>query len=159
MQKKHINFIKKKLIPFILRENGKGFAMEDWKSQFTEEELEQLRLEGNDTWEGDGIERKIPSCGTVACIGGSIECLIAPNSRRSLSLKKLAKVIGITQGEARGLFYNWTGVNERYCWPAKYDKLFARRKTPLGKAKVAVALLKEICRTDGKCLENPNYIR
>jgi len=45
-------------------------------------------------------------------------------------------------------------LKHTFSWPLKYALAFKKRRTPLGKAKVAVALLREVIRTNGECL-NP----
>jgi hypothetical protein len=144
MNAKQKNFITKKLIPFILREQGRGFGMTYWN---TEEDCE---TEAGDIFSIDGLSRKVPVCGTVCCIGGSIEHLMG---RRAIA----SKILGLTRNQVQGLFYNWEEEfpnDGLFGWPEKFAKQFEARKSPLGKAKVAVALLKEVVRTNGKCL-NP----
>ena len=58
-------FITKRLIPFILRENGRGFMMERWI----------LTLKKGELFTEDDIRRRAPKCNTAACIGGSIALL------------------------------------------------------------------------------------
>ena len=141
-------FILKKLIPFILREQGRGFQMGDWK--VVKEDI------GNFKYFHEDLQKyvKWPKCDSVFCIGGSAQVLLnilgIPGCSRT---DDLAKGMGISRDEAEGLFYEW-GVNttEPCAWPISFARDFAKAKTPLGKAKVAVALLKEVVRTEGKCL-------
>jgi len=143
MKAVHRAFINKKLIPFILRKGGRGFLMERTLIQ---------DLPGTPFY-GDGIERRIPDCGTAACIKGSISVLI---KTPYASVVDCAKVLGITTEQAHGLFYSWgPGEPETdYRWPSKYATSFKQAKTTAGKARVAVNLLKEVIRTNGDCL-NP----
>ena len=143
MNAKQKDFIRKKLIPFILREQGTGFSMANWR----------LIGDAGEVISSDHIERKIPPCGTVCCIGGSIEFLKGVNRYESNELD-LGKLIGLTPSQTDGLFYGWVkGSMTETHWPAKFRQDFAARKSTLGKAKVAVALLKEVIRTEGKCLK------
>ena len=137
MNQKHKDFITKKLIPFILREQGRGFAMDSW----IEEDLEP-----GGKFNFDDIDRNVPRCGTVACIGGSAQFLAKG--------KDANKVLGLTYEQADTLFYGWEADDESTIgWPEKYVARYAKAKTTLSKAKVAVALLKEVVKTEGKILE------
>ena len=146
MNAKQKKFILNKLIPFILREEGRGFAMEFWKIK--EEVGEKLWL--------DGVPRDVPVCGTAACIGGSAQCLLHPRAKYDMGYGKLAAELGLSLEQTHGLFYEWnvedmddSGAH----WPKRFANQFKKAATPLGKAKVAVALLKEVVKTNGKCLE------
>jgi hypothetical protein len=143
-------FILNKLIPFMLREHGNGFAMDTWRSTY-ENNPEEIKRWGLEDF--DDVKHKPPSCGTVACIGGSIQLLKKISDGRE---KQLANAIGLTEDQANGLFYHWDDGSADFGWPGKYINRFEKAKTPLAKAKVAVALLKEVVRTDGKCLERKN---
>jgi hypothetical protein len=133
MNKSHKKFILKKLIPFIMRDQGRGFDMEIWI----------------DTVEFDGATRKVPVCGTVACIGGSIQVL-KPNSLSE-------RVLGLTGEQCYDLFHNWDYFDPRRSnrggWPNSFARRFKKAKTTLGKAKVACDLLREVVKTEGKCLD------
>lgn len=145
MNAKQKNFITKKLIPFILREQGRGFGMEFWKSNY-EPDTEIVR---------DDVLRKVPVCGTVCCIGGSITYLIG---KRKASTAGAA--IGLTEDQSFGLFYEWSSGGRHigddgcnYGWPIKFTEKFANASTAYQKAKVAASLLKEVVRTNGDCLK------
>ena len=146
MRKAQKQFILKDLIPFILRESGRGFGMSIWNSRKTYD------TSPGGMFTADDIRREVPACGTICCIGGSVEFLKPEYRDRGY------KALGLSWRQAQGLFYNWGGagiqVQSFHAWPAKFVRLFEKRKSPLGKAKVAVALLKEVVRTNGKCL-NP----
>ena len=137
--------------PFILREQGRGFAMTDWQ-----ENVEHI---GN-FW-ADGLVRKTPSCGTVACIGGTCHMLLAKRPKLkdiSNNTEDIAEHIGLSVDKANGLFMNWDTDDyimpaSGYCWPERFRKRYQAAKTPLAKAKIAVALIKEVVKTDGECLE------
>jgi hypothetical protein len=148
MNAEHKKFIRTKLIPFILREQGRGFAMEDWCNS---------GLAAGETWRGwqkFEVSREVPKCGTVACIGGSVCHLSGEDITR---ITDTAEYIGLTKEQGYALFY---GVSAEFAepsdaglWPERFRTAYVNRKTPLGKAKVAVALLREVMRTNGKCLE------
>jgi hypothetical protein len=97
----------------------------------------------------DSVEHDFPKCGTVACLGGSVQCLIGKRSH-----KALAEALGITKQQASGLFYSWGPENKDlpHGWPEKFRLRFADKNTPAKKARVAVSLLKEVVRTNGECL-------
>lgn len=142
--KKRVNvkFIKKELIPFILREHGRGFAMSTLLSR---------KLAGSEE-EFDEVSRIVPSCGIVCCIKGSVAVIKGINLNVEGYDRKIVRAMGLTKKEAYGLFYDWKGKGISCAWPRMFAKRFFRCKTPLSKAKVAVALLEEVCRTDAKCL-------
>lgn len=153
MQAKHKKFIREKLIPFMLRDAGRGFVMENWCLK---------GLDPGQELDVDGLLRPAPKCGTVACIGGSIACLLG--SRAQGLSNKIIEPLGITKKQAKGLFYEWAydtapeqaSWTPKYGWPAKFVNAFNARTSPLGKVKVAVRLLEEVMRTNGKCLELKN---
>jgi len=142
---KHKKFITTELIPFILREEGRGFAMSLWGA------LNAGTLDVGATACADHIYRKIPPCGTVACIGGSVD-ILRP-SRNIGDDKRLAKILGLKLEQVRSLFYGWRrDKSSNINWPCIFQRRYAASKTTLGKAKVAVALLEEVVRTNGACL-------
>ena len=59
----------------------------------------------------DRIWREVPSCGTVACIGGSIAVLnkLSPSSRW-MRVEAAGQAIGLTPDEADGLFGSLTAT-------------------------------------------------
>jgi hypothetical protein len=136
MTKTQKTFVLEKLIPFILREQGRGFAMSSW----------HLHAKVGAIFAPDGVSRKIPVCGTVACIGGSIGHLknMWDNGHTDTS----GKAIGLSYRRAHKLFYCW-----EHRWPKNFSHKYARSRTPLGKARVVCALLKEVVRTNGKILD------
>ena len=139
MTKEQKRFVLEELCPFVLRENGNGFSMGVW--------LEKKKPGGR--FIQDGLWRSGPSCGTVCCIGGSIEVLMGLEEESTE--KEVAKAIGLNESVAKNLC--WVCL-----WPERFRKRFLKCRTPLGKAKVAVALLKEVVRTDGKCLRDDSMI-
>jgi hypothetical protein len=119
----------KVLCDFILREQGRGFAMSYWRYNVSPNELINL----------DDIVRNAPACGAVACIGGSYFFLL--QERRSVD----SEFFGLTPDQAQGVFYGWLAdTNDRLCWPASFRKAYTRAKTPLAKAKIAVKLLRAV---------------
>ena len=151
MEAKHKQFIRRKLIPFILREHGRGFAMSTWCD---------IDLPVGEEVVEDGVLRRVPVCGTAACIGGSVN-FIQNASNLSMPVKA-GRTLGLTDKQAAGLFYYWEpdyqmNTTRSHCWPYRFAKRFERARTAWGKARVAVALLKEVMRTNGQCLENPHY--
>lgn len=140
MDKAKKQFILKKLIPFILREQGRGFAMSVWRPR---------DISPGEPITYDNVCRKVPECGTVACIGGSLEALGACKDADNRG----GRALGISHDAARGLFYNWYPCTNHFAWPLSFANRYKKAKTTLGKAKVAVALLREVVKTNGKCLE------
>lgn len=137
-------FILNHLIPFIMRDAGRGFAMNTWKSRITKRTTRTFF---------DGIERIAPVCGTVACIGGSIECLTGSRAKNGYSAsEKAAKLLGITQKQAHGLFFGFA-VGEGG-WPEEYAKKFGKSGTSYKKAQVACSLLRQIAKKGSKALPN-----
>lgn len=143
MNAKQKNFILKKLIPFILREQGRGFAMSSWIRK---------RRAGS-LLDEDDISREVPVCGTVCCIGGSVQVLANVRTQAAIAEK-----IGLTINQTNGLFYDWYGYGDtgndghEYGWPEKFATRFLKAETPYRKAQAAVALLKEVVKTNGDCL-------
>lgn len=154
MNATHKKFIKNKLIPFILREQGRGFGMDDWITEAKPGTLVEF----------DEVVRAVPKCGTVACIGGSAEYLNdqarmkKPVGKRGKK-RQAREILGLTHDQAEGLFMRWQDyhADNEYRWPIEYMKRYEEAETPLAKARVVVALLKEVVRTNGACLENKPY--
>lgn len=152
MEAKHKKFILEKLIPFVLREQGNGFAMGEWIAEYKKEDLV-----GGDSFSSfDGVSHRPPACGTVACIGGSTQVLLHRGKYTPEPI--LAKDLGLSPDQAAGLFYNYSpsrsDIPGVFAWPKKYAERFLKAATPYRKAQAAVALLKEVVRTEGACL-NP----
>jgi hypothetical protein len=137
MNKVQKRFILRKLIPFILREQGRGFAMSTWADK---------HLAKGSRFEFDEVERLTPVCGTVACIGGSVDVLKGYKTR---TWRRAAKALGLSDLQANTLFFRWD-VGDG--WPERFRHAYAKAKQPLTKAKVACALLREVVRTNGACL-------
>lgn len=150
--KEQRRFILRRLIPAILREQGRAFAMETWFEVVRED------VDGNRVIY-DEITRAIPNCGSVCCIGGTAQALLNPKGTyrnwNPRTIRKLAKSLGLTAREAHGLFFNWETdtLDSGICgWPEQFQEQFARRRTTLGKANVAARLLHKIADEGGKCL-------
>lgn len=146
MNAKSKKFILNKLIPFIIREHGRGFGMSNWLYKDTPGHISHQ----------DNVKREVPVCGTVACIGGSCQ-ILAKTNVKSLGL---SKILGITRDQADGLFYRWEprdDLNFSTAWPAKFATAFEDAQTPYRKAMVAVRLLKEVIKTNGECLNSKRY--
>jgi hypothetical protein len=158
METKHVmptkakKFILERLIPFILRERGNGFIMEDWLREYTKDDT--AGEEG--LFYFDGVEHRVPSCGHVGCIGGSVDFLQKVSLGKRQNDARVAKVLGLTLEQGKGLFYNFgtdRGTSE-YGWPEDFAARFVAATTPYKKARVVVALLKQVVKTNGECL-NP----
>jgi hypothetical protein len=155
MTEKQKKFITGKLSRAILREYGKGFGMGTWRCPGITPGYKVCI---------DGVPRKAPSCGTVACIGGTLAMLVDSNALLSsgrIVAQEAPKYMGLTPDEADGLFFNYGGgqYHHDYCWPQKFVDDFVAAKTAYRKAKVAVALLAEVARTEGKCLHNTEVVK
>ena len=145
MTQRHKKFILNRLIPAIMREGGRGFAMEWW--------YERLAPKGKLV--ADRLPRVVPKCGTVCCIGGTIQMLCG-NQCNDADLA--GAKLGLSPDRARVLFYGWEGQEDgvmlRYSvWPDKYVKAYKKSKTCRGKAGVACRLLREVVETEGRCLD------
>lgn len=130
-------FILNHLIPFILRDAGRGFVMEKWKMFVPQDGKLYL----------DGVLRQGPVCNTAACIGGSIQILTGIRDR-----EEAGKLLGISELDAEKLFFGWRPEDNG--WPKKFAERFAAAKTAYGKARVACALLRQIALKGSKVLEN-----
>ena len=148
MNAKQRKFIEKKLIPFILREKGNGFVMENWVRRLDAGDKQYIADYGG--LEFDYVMHARPACDTMACIGGSIQCLTRIKSKRRMA----KEVLGLTADQVDGLFYNWSGEDGRTGWPKDLVILWDDAKTPLQKARVAVKVLRRVIKTNGACL-NP----
>lgn len=151
MNAKSRDFILKKLIPFIRREQGNGFAMSQWYASYgLADKLPTY----------DGVPHK-PFCdGSVCCIGGSVAFLLDLASfipTRPEHVKPHAKALGLTPNQTFGLFMNWGDLDSRcdFLWPVRYRRDFAKAKTAEAKANVAIRLLKRLTVAGGGILANP----
>lgn len=126
-------FITKRLIPFILRENGRGFMMESWV----------LTLRKGQLFTMDDIRRRAPKCNTAACIGGSIALLKHFGTPKRVNFTQAGAAIGLNRVQAANLFSTSLEGLPVY-WPFEFYRRYVAANTPLKKAKVAVALLQKI---------------
>jgi hypothetical protein len=138
MTAKQKAFILDKLIPFILREQGRGFVIDVWRDNVTPGCLLP--------WAEP--PRKAPSCGTIGCIGGSIEVLLGHTEPDPISTLQIEKATGLSPQQQDILFFRWDSL-----WPNPFAQKLGGAKTPLAQAKVVVALLKEVVRTEGRILD------
>ena len=149
MTKEQKKFLTNTLSKFILRDHGRAFHMSYWRRLVSTVHID------------DPIPIPIPACGTICCIGGSAAVLLGKTEagfrRLGGDKTKMASLLGLTYDQVDGLFYYWhlRARNEfiDYAWPHKFAVAYEKAKTPLGRAKVAVRLLKEVARTNGECLK------
>jgi hypothetical protein len=146
MTAKHKKFILKELIPFIMREEGRGLGMNHWVTRALPGTIVQA----------DGLERLVPVCGSVSCVAGSIAIL--KEMVGALDDDKIGELIGLDYLHSEGLFNGWhRNLLWDYGWPPQHQEAFALAKTPLAKAKVTCQVLRLVAKTNGKCLEpQPN---
>lgn len=142
-------FILKHLIPAILREHGRAFAMQCWHWNFGTTDRKRIN---SGVIELDEIARRAPICGSVSCIGGTIGKLISDAPQNSTAA--FASTLGLNYDQAHGLFYGWESTCN-YGWPEVYRRRYRSAKTPLQKAKVACSLLTQIAKNGGTILERP----
>lgn len=119
-------FVREYLFPAMRRQHGNGFAMQSWWH----------RIEGRGcqtTFYADGVRRPIPSCGTVACIGGAA-AMVTDFLSYNMGITPIAKLFGISQEMAGVLFYDWVG--NRGPW-AKLSRAFEAAETPSAKERIA----------------------
>jgi hypothetical protein len=144
MTAKKKRFLTVTLPKYILREQGRGFAMDEWiVTEYSPGESVSM----------DDVERRIPTCGSASCIGGSTAIL--HKHPRVRSSKTLGRLLGLSGDEAHGLFYNWQNKVYAYgvcAWPREFRIAYDATTTPLAKAKVAVRLLELVAKTEGACL-------
>ncbi len=154
MTQEHKDFILNELIPFIQRDHGNGFAMEIWLG-----ESEHLLRNLPDQDRLRFADRPLPACGTVCCIGGSIDYLMCkkmfpPDSfglndvnqmLTEISTQDTARFIGLDFRKGHDLFFEKD-------WPPAYKKRFAEAKNPQEQADIACDLLREVVETNGKVL-------
>lgn len=148
-------FMRDTLPQFIVREQGAAFAMEEWLLDDSDSGIEP-----NKTITLDGILRTIPTCGTVSCIGGSVELLLGMRTERPVSHTLLAERMGLSYQESDALFYGWMGPADdevgEYAWPQSFAERYEEADTTLEKAVVAAELCVLVAETDGKCLHVPH---
>lgn len=136
MTEEQKQFVLERLIPSVECEEGRGFDMKVWIEKW-----------GEYVEEGHNRDlRTRPSCGTVCCLGGLIESLVAATCLHPLSFREAGKVIGLNPAQSRILF------DENIFWPQPYRSQWMSAFTPGEKAAVAVALLKEVVRTNAAIL-------
>lgn len=157
MTKAGRQFILEKLIPFVEREHGNGFAMSQWHRRYL--------TPGTESMDFDDVFRICPVDGSVCCLGGSIAVLLGrPAGFDAAESPELAAALSLTIKQAAGLFLNWRNERARtalqkYCWPRKYRNAYQRANTPAAKAAVAVRLLRQLAAEGGQILRNPDYKR
>jgi hypothetical protein len=140
MKAHHKKFILKELAPFIKRDNGRGFGITVWRHHFLLPHCV------------DGVVRHNSQDGTCACIGGSVEIL---KGYECLGYDdgKISSALGLKRVVANGLLFGYEpNCSFDYAWPMKFRTSYAAARSTRGKAKVVVALLKEVVRTNGECL-------
>lgn len=147
MNQEHKDFITEELCPFILREQGNGFAMESWSYYWPESD----RL-----MHFDGVLHQRPACNTVACVGGSVELLTREKDSTHDRYATVSQALGLSIAQTTTLCYGWKGTPSRWLpqlWPTRYVERYAQAETALAKAEVVVALLHEVVATDGAVLD------
>lgn len=141
MNKEQKLFMSKTLPDFILREQGRGFAMATWKKERAPGQEQNL----------DHVIRSVPPCGTIACLGGSAGILLGLKEDNQSC--NVIPALGLTYGEGRGLFFSWYNrKGERYSWPPSFAERYRRARSTVGKARIAAELCKLVAKTNGKCL-------
>lgn len=151
MTAEHKQFITEQLIPFILREQGNGFAMDWWHSAWPRKGDLELRP----LWYVDDVVHTPPACNTVCCIGGSIEHLLEFQPR-SVSEDHVGSLVGLSPARSKTLFYGYMGTptyTRPQLWPEPWITRYAQAQTALEKAQVAVSLLRTVVETDGAILD------
>lgn len=140
MNARHKKFILRKLIPFILREQGRGFEMASWFMHPSE---------GLKTYFHQDLNKKVkvPACGTVACIGGSIEALKMKQVEYGRTYSEIGALVGLNSTQSWALF------SSAIEWPKPFALRYKKAKTPLTQAKIACEVLRLVVKTEGKCLD------
>lgn len=127
-------FCKDVLFPFMEREEGRGFAMETI--------ISSALTPGKEIY-FDAVRRKVPICGTVACILGSIELLV-----NTTNLRSMGKLLGLDYDDASTLFNGWDIEGG---WPKKYAQKYENATTAWEKFLIAKKVTELAVRTGGVC--------
>lgn len=156
-------FILEELVPFIKRDAGVWFAMEEWTS-----EIDEGFFEPNECRViYDGVEHDFEGrgCGCVCCMGGAVQHLkkLRPPSLLEDRDRLCAEAMGISVPAARGLFYGWSrcGYGEwegrLWGWPLGHVVRFEQAETAAAKAEVAADLLREVAERGSDVLDRGPY--
>lgn len=135
-----LKFVRNYLFPAMRRDKGNGFCMETWRSPFWK-------------FRDDVSNRRAPACGTVACIGGTMQLVTGEADET-----KLGKLLGLSVVQTQALFFSWLPMDlswssERLGWPADLARKYARVKSAQAKERVAEEAVLRAVKTKGKCLE------
>lgn len=137
-------FCDKFLFPAMRREHGNGFAMQTWGIQIGPGVQNEF----------DDVVRPAPACGTVCCIGGTIENLTTGSENPA----ELGELLGLDHYDAYALFFRWNfkpghpeqALPETRCWPTDLQEKFKNARTPLQKERVAEQMVRLAVKTKGK---------
>lgn len=143
-------FCRQFLFPVMEREHGTGFAMQNWSYD----------VQPGSVVNKDGLTRVAPDCGTMCCIGGTIQHLCIQTAELKatcelFSLNKYGELLGLDVYTTESLFYRWD-MNLPRAWPEPLAQKFADAETPAEKVKIAEQMVRLAVRTKGKCF-NPNF--
>jgi hypothetical protein len=134
-------------------EEPRRFNMETWFDHFPKEheDLQDERLIDLHMKEND-----VPACGVVACLAGSV-CIQAGICRMDVErdgtkyyhspsegwFEAAQKALGITDEQAKRLFYHTKGIAETNSsnlrWPDKFSKMYTHARTPAGRVRALKA--------------------
>jgi hypothetical protein len=144
MDEKARAFILDRLIPYIQRNEGRGFDMARYITVPNDKP-------GGISWRNWGYL----GCGTVACIAGASSILLGIRcANRSDYWGKVGTAIGLTPEEAMGLFerFKVRGYGDKCQWPAEFALALEAAKTKKEEADVACNLLLKIAAEGPGCL-------
>jgi hypothetical protein len=93
------------------------------------------------------VRQTVPACGTVACIGGWLALLMAPNPRRvhTFNVHKLALLLGVEREQVFRLIAYTHTIDGG--WPDKFRYAYQDAVTPLQKARVANKRIEHFIKT------------
>jgi hypothetical protein len=98
-----------------------------------------------------GYDLIVPSCGTIACIGGWVQLLGMKRPFHFFDQSRAAKLLGIRSDQAHRLFnYVVETAYKDFCWPKKFSDAYKKAKTPRQRVKIAVARIEHFIATNGE---------
>lgn len=158
------------LFPLMERESGNAFCMAYWLCP-----LGSYGKPGDILYDSefDNVDRVIPACNSIQCIGGSLQFLVKPESlpidlcelqegpdTMVATEEALGQLLGLDKSQTYGLFNRWYsrsffGSCVGYGWPDDLQAAYRNAKTPAQKVKVAKRAILRAIKTKGKCMEAP----
>lgn len=92
---------------------------------------------------------RVPSCGTVACIGGWAFILAPGTKPPEMDFDFAQNALGLTGKQRDRLFAAASDLNIGY-WPEKFVRAYQSAKSPAARASVAAERIEHFIATKGK---------